>query len=228
MSAAASDAVSSPPPASSLCSWTAESPELCYIVDQPFLPEASAEDGCGELLVTMVGAKPVALKRRMPAAGTFSATFKAGAKTENCEIGEERWADVRRVLADVTTEARPTTLMEAAGCPKGTPLPVLWSIELLPDGNSGFNTGAERNATKRAFLSMSNDEKDRLSRQAQDKLNARKEFAHFDKRNECLFSAMGAGEFDLGCIGISTALHLAEPVAAAAIESAKKAKKAGR
>ena len=57
----------------------------------------------------------------------------------------------------------------------GTPLPLLWTIELLPasDTEGGF----------------------------------------------C------AGEFDLGCIGISTSLHLVGPVVDAAIGAAEEAKK---
>ena len=73
----------------------------------------------GELLVTMVGSTPVGLQRRMPASGNFSATFKAGAKFEKCNLTDGVWAGVRSILADVTTPHRPTTLMEAAGCHPG-------------------------------------------------------------------------------------------------------------
>ena len=57
----------------------------------------------------------------------------------------------------------------------GTPLPVLWTIELLPDSD-----------TEGGFC---------------------------------------AGEFDLGCIGISASLHLVEPLVDAAIGVAEEAKK---
>lgn len=73
----------------------------------------------------MVGPTPVALQRRKPASGNFSATFKAGAKFEKCNHIDDEWAGVRSVLADVTTPHRPTTLMEAAGChPGAVPLAI--------------------------------------------------------------------------------------------------------
>lgn len=102
---------------SMVSAWTADEPHTCYLVDQPFLREVEEK---GELLVTMVGPTPVALQRRVPAPGKFSATFKAGAKFEKCNLADDAWTDMRSSLADATTTHRPTTLMEAAGCSTGS------------------------------------------------------------------------------------------------------------
>ena len=102
--------------------WTAEDPETCYLVDQPYLEEVQ---DMGELLVTMVGPTPVSLQRRVPAPGNFSATFKSGAKFEKCDVTDSAWPTIRSTLADVTTTNRPTTLMEVAGCSAGQSARVL-------------------------------------------------------------------------------------------------------
>ena len=95
-----------------------------YVVDQMYFPEVKT---MGELRVTMVGSEPREIQRRVPAKGSFSATFKAGAAFSRVEESDPVWKGVRETLA----KSLPG-LAEAAGCPAGTPLPLLWAVELLP------------------------------------------------------------------------------------------------
>jgi hypothetical protein len=113
----------------------------------------------GELRVTMVGDTPFEMQlhkqscrccgvwacfdrllvlhsqKRVPAKGGFSATFKAGAKFEKCPHEDEAWSRARDALG--TLEG----LTAAVGCAKGTPLPLLWAVELLPCAGSGCVVG---------------------------------------------------------------------------------------
>ena len=74
-------------------------------------------------------------QKRVPAKGGFSATFKAGAKFEKCPHEDEAWSRARDALG--TLEG----LTAAVGCAKGTPLPLLWAVELLPCAGSGCVVG---------------------------------------------------------------------------------------
>ena len=75
----------------------------------------------------MIGSEPIEIQRRVPAKGSFSATFKAGAAFSRVEESDPVWKGVRETLS----KSLPG-LAEAAGCPAGTPLPLLWAVELLP------------------------------------------------------------------------------------------------
>ena len=71
----------------------------------------------GELRVPMIGSEAIEIQRRVPAKGSFSATFKAGAAFSRVEESAPVWKGVRETLS----KSLPG-LAEAAGCPAGTPL----------------------------------------------------------------------------------------------------------
>ena len=169
----------------------------------------------GELLVTMVGPTPVGLQRRVPASGKFSATFKAGAKFQKCDLTDDAWAGMRSILADVTTPHRPTTLMEAAGChPGAVPVAIFLLLtcvsHTLPIGTI-------------SCINLFTAENDHILYLADTPLPILWTVELLP--DSSIDAGFCAGEFDLGCIGISTSLHLAETVADAAIGTASVAKK---
>ena len=112
--------------------YSTEATNPCCFVDQMYFPEVATQ---GELRVTMIRDTPFEIQKRMPAKGGFSATFKAGAKFEKCPQEDEAWGRARAALG--TLEG----LTEAVGCAKGTPLPLLWAVELLPYAGSGCVVG---------------------------------------------------------------------------------------
>ena len=84
------------------------------------------------------------------------------------------------------------------GCDAGTALPLLWCVELIPDGeNNSYRPPHPMYAlgTSQIFWP---------------ELEAFPELGGMMKGVVC--GRYAAGEFDLGCIGISTALHLAAPM----------------
>ena len=197
---------------SMVSAWTADDPRTCYIVDQPFFHEVEDK---GELLVTMVGPTPVALQRRVPAPGKFSATFKAGAKFEKCILADAAWTDMRSILADVTTTHRPTTLMEAAGCSAGSSLPAFLVLHCSLDLHTRVQLAV--------FMALVGERVESNCPWLAD-IPLPVLWSVELLPNSHTEGGFCAGEFDLGCIGMSASLHLVETVVDAAIGMAEEAK----
>ena len=83
--------------------------------------------------------------------------------------------------------------METVGCDAGTALPLLWCVELIPDGeNNSYRPPHPMCALGTSQIFWPELERFPLWL--------------------LVCGRYAAGEFDLGCIGISTALHLAAPM----------------
>ena len=97
-----------------------EAPEASYVVDQPYYPgiskvrtrpcihlESTLDDHMassrlvswqGEVKVTLVGDTPYELQLRKPVKDSFSATFKAGAQYQKCDLAAPKWEGLRNAL----------------------------------------------------------------------------------------------------------------------------------
>ncbi len=52
----------------------------------------------GEVKVTLVGDTPYELQLRKPVKDSFSATFKAGAQYQKCDVAAPKWEGLRNAL----------------------------------------------------------------------------------------------------------------------------------
>ena len=120
--------------------------------------------------MTLVGDTPYELQLRKPVKDSFSATFKAGAQYQKCDVAAPKWEGLRNALrlscgqlrSSLPPSARLCSvvsrklsranvgswilmvrvvraagkLMETVGCDAGTALPLLWCVELIPDGEN--------------------------------------------------------------------------------------------
>lgn len=81
----------------------------------------------------MVRGEPMKVKRKTPPLDGFGATFKAGGqytKGGELAISDPEFAELREVLAQEVPQ-----MMSAVGL-EDTALPLVWTIELLPGGES--------------------------------------------------------------------------------------------